>query len=242
MFELTISTALADSDYIYKFYEKFKDEIKRNSCLIERMNCFNRCYLTFAIKNELKDYFIAKFLDEIVFIIIDKYKFNFFKESLECQNETVLHQSFLKAISIFDADADKEIIAEKIDFSHNILIDSLYNFRLQELKSKWQKTVDLILINGVHKESSSMLDIMKYLAAMSENSVQNAEVELSCKNLKVKFFEKIKSYKNDFSGLSNFLTEMIELNPAKIIIKESDESGSEAVSMLCKIFYDKIIF
>lgn len=242
MFELTISTALADSDYISKFYEKIKDDIKRNSCLVEKVNCFNRSYLTFAIKKELKDYFIAKILDEIVYIIIDKYKFNFFKESLDCQNEKVLFQSFLKAISIFDAETDREIIVKKIDFSNNILIDSLYHFRLQELKVKWQKTIDLILINGVHKENSSMLDIMKYLTGVSENSVQNAEVELSNKNLTIKFFEKIKKYKNDFSGLSNFLTEMIELNPARILIKESDESGSEAVSMLCKIFYDKIIF
>ena len=57
MFELTISTAQADGEYISNFYKKFKDEIKQNSCLIEKINCFNRSYLTFAIKKELKDYY-----------------------------------------------------------------------------------------------------------------------------------------------------------------------------------------
>ena len=60
--------------------------------------------------------------------------------------------------------------------------------------------------------------------------------------MKIKFFEKIKNYKNDFSGLSNFLTEMIELNPARIVIKNSDGTGEEVVSMLCKIFHNKIVF
>ncbi len=242
MFELTISTALADSEYISNFYNKFKGEIKRNSCLIEKINYFNRSYVTFAIKKELKDYFIAKILDEIVYIIIDRYKTKFFEERLNAENQNVLFQSFLKSISIFDGDIDKECIVKNIEFSGQILIDSLYHFRLQELKSRWQKTIDMILLNGIHKQNSSMIDIMKYLTTMSENTVQNAEVEIIDKNLKIKFFEKIKNYKNDFSGLSNFLTEMIELNPARIIIKNSDESGEEVVSMLCKIFHNKIIF
>ena len=242
MFELTISTALADSEYISNFYKKFKDEIKQNSCLIEKINCFNRSYLTFAIKKELKDYFISKILDEIVFIIIDRYKTKFFEERLNTDNQNVLFQSFLKSISIFDSDIDRDCIVKNIEFSGQILIDSLYHFKLQDLRNRWQKTIDMILLNGIHKQNSSMIDIMKYLTTMSENTVQNAEVELIDENLKIKFFEKIKNYKNDFSGLSNFLTEMIELNPARIVIKNSDGSGNEIVSMLCKIFHNKIVF
>lgn len=242
MFELTISTALADGDYISRCYNKLKCEMKSNSCIIQKMNHYERSCLSFAIKEELKDYYIAKILDEILFIITDKYKFEFFKTRLENECQNVLFQSFLKAICIFDADSDKEIVAKNIDFSGNILIDSLYNFKLFELRKKWQKTIDLILFNDIHKQNASMLDIMKYLTAVSEPNSQNAEIELSNKNIKIKAFEKIKNYKNDFLGLSNFLSEIIELNPAKIIIKHTDESGREAVSMLCKIFYDKIIF
>lgn len=242
MFELTISTAQADGEYISNFYKKFKDEIKQNSCLIEKINCFNRSYLTFAIKKELKDYFISKILDEIVFIIIDRYKTKFFEERLNTDNQNVLFQSFLKSISIFDSDIDRDCIVKNIEFSGHILIDSLYHFKLQDLRNRWQKTIDMILLNGIHKQNSSMIDIMKYLTTMSENTVQNAEVELIDENLKIKFFEKIKNYKNDFSGLSNFLTEMIELNPARIVIKNSDGSGEEVVSMLCKIFHNKIVF
>lgn len=242
MFELTISTALADGNYISKCYNKLKDEMKSNSCIIQKMNHNERSYLSFAIKEELKDYYIAKILDEILFIITDKYKFEYFKVQLENECQNVLFQPFLKAICIFDAEIDKEIISKNIDFSGNILIDSLYSFKLFKLREKWQKTIDLILLNGIHKKNTTMLDIIKYLTAVSEPSTQNAEIELSHKNIKIKAFEKIKNYKNDFLGLSKFLSEIIELNPAKIIIKNSDESGSETVSMLCKIFYDKIIF
>ena len=147
-----------------------------------------------------------------------------------------------ESISIFDSDIDRDCIVKNIEFSGQILIDSLYHFKLQDLRNRWQKTIDMILLNGIHKQNSSMIDIMKYLTTMSENTVQNAEVEFIDKNLKIKFFEKIKNFKNDFSGLSNFLTEMIELNPARIVIKNSDGTGEEVVSMLCKIFHNKIVF
>ena len=188
MFELTISMAFADKKYISNLYDKLKDEIKNNSCLIEKINCFNRSYLTFAIKKELKDYFIAKILDEIVYIIIDRYKTRFFEEHLNSQNQNVLFQSFLKSISIFDSDIDRECIVKNIEFSGKILIDSLYHFKLQELQNRWRKTIDMILFNGIHKQNSSMIDIMKYLTAVSENAVQNAEVELVDKSLKIKSF------------------------------------------------------
>lgn len=242
MFEHTISTAFADGEYISKLYNKIKDEIKSNAGIIEKINCFNRSYLTFAIKDELKDYFIAKILDEIVYIIIDRYKVKFFEENLGFDNQNVLFKSFLKSISISDFESDKEYIIKNIDFSENILIDSLYNFRLQELKNKWKKTIDMILVNGIHKQNSSMIDIMKYLMVISENSVQNAEIEFIDNSLKIKFYQNTKYFKNDFLGISDFLEEIIVLNPARIIVKNVDETGEEVVSMLCKIFQNKIIF
>ena len=60
--------------------------------------------------------------------------------------------------------------------------------------------------------------------------------------LKIKHYSNTKNYKNNFSGLSDFLTEMIELNPAKINIRNKSEDDKELVHMLEKIFYDKINF
>ena len=87
-----------------------------------------------------------------------------------------------------------------------------------------------------------MIEILKYLTTMSDNVVSIADVEISKSKLKVKRQDKIKNFKNNFLGLSNFLTEIIEMNPAKINLNLSDESGDEIVEVLTKIFYDKINF
>lgn len=242
MFELTISTSLDKQAYISRLYKNIASEIKSFSGVAVKENHSGRSCFSVAIKKSNKDYFLTKILDEIVAIIVDDYKFNFFKERLEEFGNKVIFQSFLKAISIFDADADRKYIIKQIDFSGDILIDSLYYFKLQELRNRWQKTVDIILINQIMKNESSMLDILKYLVAMSESVAPSADVVVSKKILKLKHFQETKNYKHDFDGLSKFFAEMIELNPAKINLKFSDEKDREVVDVLSKIFYDKINF
>ena len=242
MFELTISTSLDKQAYISKLYKKLAVEIKKCSGVVIKQNYRGRSYFCMAIKQSQKDFFKAKILEYIVFMIIDDYKFNFFKDKLQIAEENILYQSFLKAITIFDADADKEYIKRQVEFSGEILVDSLYYFRLQELRRRWQKTVDIIQFNQILKNRSSMLEILKNLTTMSDNIVENADVIISKKCLKLKHYEKAKNYKHNFLGLSNLLTEIIELNPAKINLRICDEGDDELVDVLSKIFYDKINF
>lgn len=242
MFELTISTSLDKQSYINELYKKLLPEIKNVSGICIKENLNKRCHFSIAIRKEEKEYFKAKILDHIVFMIIDDYKYNYFKEELNILNEPVVYQSFLKAISIFDADADREFIKKQIVMKDEILIDSLYYFKLQELRNRWNKTVDIIHFNQILSNKSSMLEILKYLTTMSDNIVENADIVISKKALKLKHYENTKNYKHNFYGLSNMLTEIIELNPAKINLRVCDDGDDEIVEILSKIFYDKINF
>lgn len=242
MFELTISINLENQAYISKLYKNLAEEVKMASGVIAKENYNGRSCLSFAVKKESKEYFISKILDFVSFVVIDCYKYNYFKEKLMPTNETVVFESFLKAVTIFDLDLDKEYIANKIDFGGKILIDSLYYFNLQDLSKRWQKTVDIINFNQIVKNNSSMLEILKYLTTVSDNLVKSADVVISKKQLKIKHLEKSKQFKRNFVGLSKFLSEIIELNPAKINLKLCESGGEEVVEMLSKIFYDKINF
>lgn len=242
MFELTISSNFDKQSYISELYKKLESEIKSISGVAIKQNYRGRSYFSMAVKKSQKDYFKSKILDYIVFMIIDDYKFNYFKDKLNITEDNIIYQSFLKAISIFDSDIDREYILKQVDFSNDILVDSLYYFRLQELRKRWQKTVDIIQLNQILKDRSSMLEILKYLTTMSDNIVQNADVVISKKQLKLKHLQHSKNYKHNFLGLSKFLMEIIELNPAKINLRVCDEGDEELVDVLNKIFYDKINF
>lgn len=243
MFEFTISIKLDKQSYISKLYSDLHEEILSMGGIAIKENYQGRCYFSFAIKHENKEYFKSKIINYIIYIIVNEYKYEFFQDNLDYyHNNNVIFQSFLKAVCIFDEDVDREIILKQVDFNGDLLIDSFYYFKLKELRSRWQKTINIIKINQITSNENSMIDVMKYLVSMSECMVEKAEILISNKLLKIKQHNQTQEFKNNDYGLSDFLSTIIELNPAKINLKVVNNKNLDLIDVLNRIFYDKIYF
>lgn len=241
MFELTVSTTIDKQHYISRLYKLLSPEIKNHSGIVIKQNNSGRSYFSFAVEDTHKDYYKSKILDFIVFMINDDYKYSFYSEALFGEKTNILFVPFLKAISIFDSDVDREIIKNQIDFSGEILVDSFYYFRLEALRHKWQKTAEIINSNKILNSKNAMLDVLKYLTQMSDNVVVKTDITISSKQIKLKQIGSLKCYKRNSTGHSNFLTEIISLNPSKINLKIDDGDSDDAVVMvLNELFTDKI--
>ena len=174
-------------------------------------------------------------------MIDDDYKYEFFKERLGVLDKSIIFDSFLKAITVFDAGLDKEIIKNETVFSGEILVDSLYYFKLEPLRERWRRTSEIILQNQILQSSSSMLEVIGYLTSNCEHKTMLADVLVTKKQIRVKNVSKLKIYERDFAGLSKFLTEIVELNPSKINLRLKNISNEEDITkILNKIFIDKI--
>lgn len=242
MFELTISTTADKQAYIDDIFQKLNPDVKRDLGVIVRQNYGGRSYLGLAIKSEKKEFYKAKILDSIVFMILDDYKQEFFKERLQLSSSSVIYESFLKAITIFDFDFDKELISDRIEFSSEILVDSLYYFRLADLRARWMRTAEIICSNQILQSVPSMLEVLSYLTSTSENRAVVTEIHVGKKQIKLKNFAKSKVFKRNFEGISNFFTEIVRLNPLKINLRvlTGSDPEDEVTTFLNKIFYDKI--
>lgn len=218
------------------------DEMKKDGGILIKQNYRGRCFLSFAIRDDKKEYYKSKLLEEIIFIVVDLYKFEFFKNQLYGFVGDVFAESFLKAVTLFDIEFDKEFIKKEVEFSSEILIDSLFYFKLQPLKFKWLKTAEIISQNKIVTSKASMFEIMKYLASVSDNLVVGVDVFISRKQIKLKNYCLSKCFKRDFDGISRFFAEMIRLNPNKINLKCNAEinENDEIYSAITKIFDDKI--
>ena len=123
------------------------------------------------------------------------------------------------------------------------MVDSFFYFKLQILKNRWTKTISIINQNQVLYSLESMIEVLKYLTLSSDNYLITANVTVGKKQIKVKQYSGTKSFKRDFEGCSNFLTEMIRLNPVKINIKKHEiENDDNMVKILNDIFLDKIYY
>jgi len=244
MFELSISTTIDKQHYITELHDKLKEEIKSDFGIIIKFNYLGRSYLSIAINEKKKEYYKTKIVDYIIFMIIDDYKFNYYKENLLLHKQNVISQSFLKAISIFDSEMDSEFIKSQLQLKDEILVDSLYHFKLRLLQERWQKTALIINQNQILCSMESMIEVLKYLTNSSENSLITANIFIEKRQIKFKKNTNYKYFKKDFNGYSNFLTEIVRLNPLKINLKRTniDELDSEnnIIELLSKIFTDKV--
>ncbi|MBQ8424475.1 MAG: hypothetical protein IJX17_00455, partial [Clostridia bacterium] len=207
-----------------------------------KVNYLGRSYFSIAVAEKIKEYYKTKILDYIVFMIIDDYKFNYYKDNLLLLKQNIVSQSFLKAISIFDSEMDGEFIKEQIELSGEILVDSLFHFKLRPLQEKWQKTASVINQNQILCSTESMIEVLKYLTNSSENFLMTANVFIEKKQIKFKKYSSYKYFKKDFNGYSNFLTELVRLNPLKINLKTTNDDclNDNIVELLSRIFADKI--
>ncbi len=244
MFELTLSTTIDKQRYLGEFFSRFGQEIRGDSGVVVNQNSNGRAYLAIAVDEAKKEYYKAKILDYILFVIVDDYKYNFYKDNLTINEDSVVFKSFLKAISIFDAENDKDIIKSQIQLSGEILIDSFFYFKLQLLRARWERTANIINQNNIIQSTSSMLDILKYLTTISDYGIVLANVCFCKKQIVLRTYEGVKRYKNNFKGVSDFFAEIVKLNPSKINIKQTaiKQTHEETVSMLSHIFGDKIYF
>lgn len=240
MFELSISTTIDKQKYISDLHKKLFLEVKRDGGIAIKQNYRKRSYFALAVPETKKEYYKSKLLEHIIFMIIDDYKFNFFKENLNLVKSGLIVEPFLKAISIFDAEIDKDVIKTQVDLSGEVLVDSLFYFKLQMLLRRWQKTTDIINQNQILASNSSMIEVLKYLTRMSDNLVLSTEIYIGKRQLKINSLSTAKCFKRDNGGSSNFLTEIVRLNPSKIKLKIGTNENDEVFEILSQIFDDKI--
>lgn len=242
MFELTLSITIDKQKCLTQLQKKLENEIQSDDFIVVCHNQNGRTFLAVAINDLKKEYLKSKILEAVQNIIINEYKYSFFREQLISIGDNVMINPFLKAIAVFDADCDFDIIKKEINLSGEILIDSFFYFKLQELKQRWEKTAAIILKNGVLQSESSMIQVVKYLADSSENFVLVTTVKVFENKIQLKNYNSIKSFKTDSAGVSKFLTEMILLNPLKInLIKNFDDNVKNHVCyLLDEIFGEKI--
>lgn len=242
MFELTLSINLEKQQYLLDFKKKLLAELGEDFATIISHNDDGRCFVAIACDDLKKAYLKAKIVSGILDIIVSAYKFEFFKSAFSPLPESIIILPFLKAISIFDKDSDFEVIKSEINVSNEILIDSFFSFRLQGLKTRWQKTAGIIKHNNIISSDEAMIEVIKYLSLSSENYSLIANVSISESGLEIKNYSGKQRFSSENSGVSKFLTEIIALNPLKInVIRDFElDKENKVYNILSDIFGEKI--
>ncbi len=225
MYEITVSTCKNRVNDIEFLMAKIRPEIKSLKGILTYAEIDSRPKLAFAVPDDKKDYFLSLLFDGISDVIIKSYKYEYFATHLNLHlNNKVTEIAFLKALAVFDKATDKQIIKKYIPLSGDILIDSLYNFRLWELEKRWDEVIKLVEENkGYLLLSGSFLDLMKFLLLSIEPEIDElhlfkGEACIYCQNKQGKELFNCAYLGEEEGKIITIISEIITLAPAKIIL------------------------
>ena len=155
-------------------------------------------------------------------------------------------QVFIKALTVFDSNTDKDIIKEKIVLSDRFFVTSFIDFKLNFLKRKWDELVSLANDNEMYFfDENSFNELIKFL-------ISNLEYRYYAVNI----FSKKNCYficdyqgnnivdflieKNIFYDDNMLITALIALNPEKIIIHCNSFVKDKLIKNLYAYFSNRV--
>ncbi len=246
MWELTLIYNKEKVCYLDFIYAKLEHQVKFVGGIIIKQNMGKRATISLAVPNKQKDYFVLLLLELISEVITQDYKYEYLNANLGyfVHNE-LTKVAFLKALTVFDKQTDKDLIKKQLVFENELNIDSFYYFKLNSLRVRWNDICLLVKENLTSLQASQGLsDLLKFLIKTNDDCYD--EVHVFKKNKKYYIVDKqnrpinIIGAVNKEIGQVATLENLITLSPSKIVLHDENLAGEPFYDFLCNIFDDKV--
>lgn len=229
----------------------FKDcvcnTIKLNDGVVTILFSENFAKVLIAVPNKNINKITKYLTEKIAESILLNYKKEFILSRLSFSfNQKINMQVFLKALIVFDSDTDKEIIIQRLNLNHDIVIKSFIDFKLKFLKKKWLELVDLANDNAMYLVSEDTFnELIKFLISNLEyrcyavNVFSKNNCFLLC-DTQGKVISDFLVDKNIVYDDVNLLTSLIALNPEKIIVHCNSDTQEKTINKLFQYFSNRL--
>ena len=204
----------------------------------------NFSYLLFACEDTYVDPCESILKDIIVEYIESIYKVDYLKRRIKNPlNETLTFDAYIKVLSIFDKATDISALANIIILNETFFIDSFLEFRLLPLKKHWDNLIELSSDNIALFNSSTFLDIIRYLINTMDNLVYKVKVVHDGERFSIY----IMRYKDDSvtkiaecNSTHDLITNVLDSCPNYIDVYLKESTESEAVNFLSNVFTNRL--
>lgn len=144
--------------------ERLNGSVQRN----KKENCID-----IEIENDFVAYTKALIKEFVAEYVLNKYKIRFFEEHLKLIESYGLNGiALLKTISVLDRSEEINQIKNELEINNgSLVIDSLWLFKLSNIKNRWLEVTEIISINMADIVSTdAFLDIVRYLLKLVDKN------------------------------------------------------------------------
>ncbi|MCI5797675.1 MAG: putative sporulation protein YtxC [Firmicutes bacterium] len=244
MFEFSIALSEQKADSAKKLYKEIKSTASSFGAVVTSYSENGKIFIVVACDDIEKPRISFFICDAIADIITTDFKLDYINKNLHLPIHNQLNLDALKkALVVFDRETDRYIVTHNLKLNEKFFIESFYDFRLRQLRSKWQELIKLANENANYLLcNDTFIDLLKFL-------IENIEISTGCINV-VKENDSYKICDENFNEIEQeqgkenneafLITSIINLSPKRINIYCDDTENSSALTLLSQIFVNRV--
>ena len=164
MQELILNVEKKDNHFVDYVYQKMLYPVKTSGgiCAIDTFD--DKVCLGIAISDESYKIIENLFKSIVAEILAVGYKNKYLKQNIGVDTSTLLGSVLLDTMCIFDSRYDAKYIKKQIKDFNVISLEGCYNFRLNDIKQKWDDIIALFnSYSDFLAEESVIIEFLNYL-------------------------------------------------------------------------------
>ena len=245
MRELILNVEKKDNYFADYVYKKMLNPVQSigGICAIDTFN--EKVTLGIAINDECYQMIENLFKSIIAEILAIGYKNKYLKENIGVDTSSLLGRVLLDTMCIFDSRYDAKYIKKQIKDFDVISLEGCYNFRLIDLKQKWDDIIDLFNnYSDFLVEESVIIEFLNYLlnaipclcetiTVIVDDNFQKFELT----NESGAILSKFESFTNGDDIRENLLFNLVCYNPNMVnLCVDIDKVDKEFYDVLRQLF------
>lgn len=244
MKELALASGVGNKEIMDFLYTNVKTRIDFCKTIITNYSDGNFCYLLFAYDEEFAPACESVIRDIVVDYIESIYKTNYLRTKIKNPiKDKLTFDAYIKVLSVFDKATDESALHNIITFNQTFFVDSFLEFRLLPLKKHWDNLVELSSDNIALFNSSTFLDIIKFLINTMDSMVYKVKVvydgeHFSIYNMKDKN-DNITKLAECSSSL-DLISNVLNVCPNYIDVYLRNDEECEAVDFLSNVYSNRL--
>lgn len=245
MFEFSIALSEQYSLSAKRLYKEIKHSASSFGAVITSYSENGKIFIVVACEEIEKPRISFFICDAIADVITTDFKMEFINRNLHLPIHNQLNLDALKkALVVFDRETDRYIVTHNLKLNENFFVESFYEFRLKQLRNKWQELIKLANENASYLLcNDTFIDLLKFL-------IENIEISTSCINV-VKENDNFKICDENFNEIEQeyelkdnneafLITSIINLAPKRINIYCDDSENSSALTLISQVFANRV--
>lgn len=242
MFETTLSIDKDKKSYLDYIYNRIKPHIRLTNAVVAKSQNNGRLFLSVACEDEFGEALGSQVVESLCEVYAMGFKYDYLKKKLKIRKENLLIKTLLNTMTVFDSNNDKKIIRRELEGLPIIAIDGFFDFRLREVKDKWDEIINLTNENSIVFSDDEISG--EFLMFLLDALPQSQEgVKICGDGNKIELFDKrgkkikmIMPVGKSKTAEETVLFNLICLAPQKVLIADESNFSREFMAIVKKFF------